>query len=181
MRNKNIFKLVASILICQVAGAVGGLVTASSVENWYQTINKPSWTPPGGVIGAVWTVLYLFMGFSLYLVWVKNWQVEQPLIGRVARAWNKISQKLLDGAWQKQNIIGIFSVQLALNALWSFIFFGLKSPGWAFFELLMLWAAILYTIINFWRVSKPAAYFLLPYIAWVTFAGYLNFSIWQMN
>jgi tryptophan-rich sensory protein len=72
-------------------------------------------------------------------------------------------------------------MQLILNVLWSFIFFELKSPGLAFFELLMLWVAIAYTIGNFWRVSKLAAYLLMPYIAWVTFAGYLNFAIWQMN
>ncbi len=181
MQKRNIFKLVAGILICQAAGGIGSVFTVPAVKGWYDQLAKPSWTPPGEVIGAVWMVLYLLMGLSLYLVWARNWQIEQSLAGRAARAWNQISQKLLDGAWQKQNIIAIFSMQLILNVLWSFIFFELKSPGLAFFELLMLWVAIAYTIANFWRVSKLAAYLLMPYIAWVTFAGYLNFAIWQMN
>ncbi|MFZ3099817.1 MAG: TspO/MBR family protein [Minisyncoccales bacterium] len=181
MKRKNIFKLIASIVICQAAALIGSMFTMPAVGGWYAELNKPSWTPSGGVIGAAWTVIYLLMGVSLYLAWAKNFQISENLSGMAARAWNCISQKLLDGAWQKQNIIAVFSVQLILNVLWSFVFFELKMPGWAFFELLMLWAAIAYTIANFRRVSKPAAYLLLPYIAWVTFAGYLNFVIWQMN
>ena len=181
MKKRNIFKLAASVLICQAAAAIGAFFTAPAIEGWYARLNKPLWTPAGEIIGAVWTALYLLMGISLYLVWARNWQIEQSFAGRGARAWNQISQKLLDGAWQKQNIIAIFSMQLILNVLWSFVFFELKSPGLAFFVLLALWAAIVYTIANFWRVSKLAAYLLLPYIAWVTFAGYLNFVIWGMN
>lgn len=181
MRRKNIFKLIASIVICQAAALMGSVFTMPAIGAWYDQLNKPEWTPPGGVIGAVWTVLYLLMGLSLYSVWAKDWQPESQFAGRAARAWNRFSQKLLDGAWQKQNIIAIFAMQLILNVLWSFVFFELESPGLAFFELLALWTAIAYTIANFWRVSKPAAYLLFPYIAWVTFAGYLNFVIWQMN
>ena len=181
MKRKNIFKLIASIVICQAAALIGSMFTLPAVGGWYAELNKPSWTPSGGVIGAVWTVIYLLMGASLYLAWAKNFQISENLSGMAARAWNRISQKLLDGAWQKQNIIAIFSVQLILNVLWSFVFFELKMPGWAFFELLMLWVAVAYTIANFRRVSKPAAYLLLPYIAWITFAGYLNFVIWRMN
>jgi tryptophan-rich sensory protein len=87
----------------------------------------------------------------------------------------------LTGTWREENVILIFAIQLALNVLWSFLFFALESPGLAFFELLMLWVAILYTIVNFYRVSKPAGYLLIPYILWVTFAGYLNYTIWMMN
>jgi len=181
MKRKNIFKLIASIVICQAAALMGSVFTAPAIGAWYDQLNKPEWTPSGAVIGGIWTVLYLLMGAALYLVWSRNFQAAENLSGVAARAWNRVSQKLFDGAWQRQNIIGIFSVQLILNVLWSFVFFELKMPGWAFFELLMLWAAILYTIVNFRRVSKLAAYLLAPYIAWVTFAGYLNFVIWRMN
>lgn len=181
MKNKNIFKLIASVLICQAAGMIGSFFTAPAIEGWYAELNKPSWTPAGEFIGAVWSALYLLMGISLFLVWAKNWQVKVNFSGWAAQTWNRFSQKLLDGDWQKQNIISIFSLQLILNVLWSFVFFELKSPALAFFTLLALWAAIFYTIINFWRVSKLAAYLLIPYIAWVTFAGGLNFIIWQMN
>lgn len=177
---RKIYKLIISVAICEVVAAAGGLVTSKTVAGWYAGLNKPEWTPSGGFIGGVWTVLYLLMAFSLYLVWARNWQIE-PSRNKTARAWNRFSQELYNGAWQKKNIIAIFCVQLFLNFLWSFAFFGLKFPGLAFFELLALWVAIFYTIFNFWRVSRPAALLLLPYILWVSFAGYLNFLIWQMN
>jgi tryptophan-rich sensory protein len=177
---KRIFKFVISVLICEAAAGIGGALTAPAIAGWYQSLNKPAWTPSGAVIGGVWTVLYLLMALALYLVWAKNWQIEANR-GRTVRAWNRFSQELYNGAWQKSNIIAIFAVQLVLNILWSFAFFYLKFPGLAFFELLALWVAILYTIINFWRVSRPAGLLLLPYILWVSFAGYLNFIVWQIN
>src|SRR3990167_4708830 len=97
------------------------------------------------------------------------------------RAWNRYSERLWTGSWQKANVIALFAIQLFLNAFWSVLFFGLKVPGFAFFELLALWFAILYTIINFYRISKPAAYLLIPYLLWVSFAGYLNYAVWMMN
>jgi tryptophan-rich sensory protein len=178
---KNIFKLVISIAICELAGALGSFFTVPAIGGWYAALNKPVFTPSGSIIGAVWTVLFLLMGISLYLVWAKNWEVKLPSRGMVLKAWNRFSQKLLTGTWREENVILIFAIQLALNVLWSFLFFALKSPGLAFFELLMLWVAIFYTIVNFYRVSKPAGYLLIPYIFWVTFAGYLNYVIWMMN
>lgn len=178
---KNIFKFILSITICELAGIIGSFFTAPAIGGWYAGLNKPAFTPAGSVIGAVWTALFFLMGISLYLVWAKNWEVKLPVQNSKIKAWNRISQKLFTGTWREENIVLIFSIQLALNVLWSYLFFALKSPGLAFFELLMLWFAIEYTIINFFRVSKPAGYLLIPYILWVTFAGYLNYTIWMMN
>ena len=121
------------------------------------------------------------MGISLYLSWKNNWEVKNPVFQGKRKAWNSWSERLWTGDLQKQNVIAIFGVQLILNVLWSFVFFGLKFPGLAFFELLALWFAVLYLIVNFYRISKTAAYLLLPYMLWISFAVYLNFSIWQLN
>jgi tryptophan-rich sensory protein len=178
---KNIVKFVISILLCQLVGLVGSIFTTSAIDTWYVFLNKPSFTPPGSFIGAVWIILFFLMGISLYLVWSKKWKIEATVQGSLPKSWNRFSEKLWSGAWQEENAFLIFTLQLVLNILWSVIFFGLKSPGPAFFELLALWFAILYTIANFYRISKPASYLLLPYILWVSFAGYLNFLVWRMN
>jgi tryptophan-rich sensory protein len=94
---------------------------------------------------------------------------------------NSLSKKFLSGSWKKANIVIIFTIQLILNVLWSIIFFSMHLVGVAFFELIMLWFAIAFTIINFYRVSKTAAYLLIPYILWVSFAGILNLFIWILN
>ena len=178
---KNIFRFIVSVFICEMAGVIGAIFTTPKINTWYATLNKPSFTPPGSFIGLVWNILFFLMGISLYLVWSKNWQVNIS-IGRPKRkAWNRFSEKLWSGTWREENTIAIFSLQLVLNTLWSVIFFGLQLPGLAFFELLMLWFAILYTIANFYRVSRAAAYLLIPYILWVSFAGFLNFTIWRIN
>lgn len=176
-----IIKFVLSLIICEAAAALGGWFTAPAIADWYSGINKPSWVPSGGVIGGVWTVLYILMAIALYLAWDKNFEVKLPDSGKVRKPWNKLSEKLYMGEWRNANVVLVFAVQLLLNISWSAIFFGLRQPGWAFFELLTLWVAIVYTIVNFYRVTKPAGYILLPYIIWVTFAGYLNYSIWMMN
>jgi len=121
------------------------------------------------------------MGISLYLVWSKNWEVNNKIGSEKVKPWNSLSNKLFIGPWQKANIILIFIFQLILNILWSVIFFGAHLPGVAFFEILMLWTAILFTIINFYRVSKAAALLLIPYILWVSFASVLNFYLWVLN
>lgn len=176
-----IIKFVLSLIICEAAGAIGGWFTASAIADWYVGINKPSWTPNGSVIGVVWTVLYMVMGVALYLAWNKNFKVNLPESGKIRKPWNKLSEKLYMGEWRDANVVLIFAAQLILNISWSAIFFGLRQPGWAFFELLALWVAAAYTIVNFYRVSKPAGLVLIPYIIWLTFAGYLNYSIWMMN
>lgn len=175
-------KLLISIIICQLAGVIGSIFTTPSISTWYALFQKPDFMPPNWLFAPAWITLFLLMGISLYLVWAKNWSVRVSESQSPAKkAWNPISEKLWVGAWKEENSIAIFILQLILNILWSVIFFGLKLPGPAFFEILMLWFAILYTIINFYRISKIAAYLLIPYILWVTFAAFLNFSIWQLN
>ena len=151
-------KLIAAVLLCQGAGLLGTLFTAVGLKSWYGTLQKPSFNPPGWVFGPVWTLLFLLMGVALYLVWNRT-----PLGKNETRAMT----------W--------FFVQLALNVLWSFCFFALKSPLLGFIEILFLLAAILTTIIAFWKVSRTAGVLLLPYAAWVCFATFLTFSIWRLN
>jgi translocator protein len=176
---KNIIKLTVSLGIGAAASAIGSLFTTPAINTWYAGINKSPLTPPGPVFGIVWTILFLLMGISLYLVWKKNWEIILP--ENKPKTWNRLSDKLLWGEWRKINVVLVFAAQLILNVLWSYIFFAREAPGAAFFELLMLWVAIAYTIANFARISKTAAYLLVPYILWVSFAGYLNFAVWQLN
>ncbi|MFZ5982645.1 MAG: TspO/MBR family protein [Patescibacteria group bacterium] len=153
---KKIYKLIISLLIPQLAGGLGSLFTASSVGEWYQTIEKSPLNPPGWVFGPVWTTLFLLMGYALYLVWTS------------------------EGEKRKQ-AFGIFAVQIILNVLWSVLFFGMRSPGLALLEIVVLWVAILLNILAFSRVNKISGYLLWPYLLWVSFAIYLNYSIWSLN
>ena len=124
---------------------------------WYLQLQKPTWTPPGYLFGPVWSLLYLTMGVAAWLVWK-----------RAGFAGARIA-------------LILFIAQLALNGMWSWIFFGLHKPGIAFAEILVLWGMILGTLIAFWQKSPPAGILLTPYLIWVSFAAVLNFSIWQMN
>lgn len=157
-KGSKIIKLVISILVCQGAGAIGSLFTTPAISTWYATIQKPSFNPPNWIFAPVWTLLFLLMGISLYLIWSRGFRDKETKIALV-----------------------IFSTQLLLNILWSILFFGLQSPLYAFIEIIILWMAILLTIISFYKISKTAAYLLLPYIAWVSFASVLNFSILIIN
>lgn len=181
MQYNKIIKFLASIIICELAGSIGAIFTTPQINSWYSTLNKPSFNPPNWIFGPVWTTLFILMGISLYLVWTSNFGVKNELKFKSKKPINKLSKKFLSGSWQKANIILIFATQLILNVLWSVVFFGAHSPSWAFFVLLMLWVSILFTIINFYRVSKIAAWLLLPYILWVSFAGFLNLLIWLLN
>ena len=178
---KHIGKFGISLLLCLGAAWVGSIFTVSAIPAWYTTLARPTINPPNWIFAPVWTILYVLMGISLFLVWQKNWKVSNFILVSRRKAWNKWSEKFWMGNWQKQNVIAIFAVQLALNVLWSYIFFGRHQIGLAFFEILALWFAILYTIVNFYRISKPAAYLLIPYVVWVTFAGFLNYSLWILN
>jgi len=157
-KGSKILKLVASILVCQGAGVVGSLFTSPAISGWYATLQKPSFNPPNWIFAPVWTLLFLLMGVSLYLIWSKGL-----------------------GNKKTKTAVFIFGVQLILNIVWSIIFFGLQSPLYAFIEIIILWLAILLTIISFSKISKTAAYLLLPYILWVSFAAILNFSIMIIN
>ena len=177
----NSSKLLISILICQLAGVIGSVFTSSSVYGWYESLIKPSIAPPNWIFAPAWIILFFLMGISLYLVWKKEWKVKISESERKKIYWNCFSKKLWVGSWKEENAIMIFALQLFLNIWWSVIFFGLQSPPAAFFEIVALWIAILYTIVNFWRISRKAAYLLIPYIIWVSFAVVLNFLYWQLN
>jgi translocator protein len=151
------FQLIVCVMISELAGIIGGLATASSVRTWYVNLVKPSFNPPSWVFGPVWTLLYALMGGALFLVWQK---------------------RTFSGA---RLAFIVFFVQLILNTLWSLIFFGLKNPGFAFFEIIFLWLAILATMILFYRVDPRTLWLLLPYLLWVSFASFLNYSIWRLN
>jgi tryptophan-rich sensory protein len=151
------FKLAACILICLLAGILGSLFTTTGEGSWYSSISKPEFTPPGWVFGPVWTTLYAIMGISLYLILEAG---NSPL---------------------KKPAIALFSIQLFLNFLWSMLFFGIGSPFLALIEIIFLWIAIAATIFFSWRVSKNAALLLIPYILWVSFAAFLNYSIFLLN
>ena len=149
--------LVLCVGSCFAAAAVGAMFTNPNVPGWYANLAKPSWTPPGWVFGPVWSLLYLLMGISAWQVWRKT--------GFRAAAMP----------------LGWFGVQLVLNAAWSGLFFGLRSPGAALIEIVLLWGAILATTIAFWRRSALAGWLMLPYLAWVSFAVALNLAIWNLN
>lgn len=147
--------LAAFVGITFAASAAGGALTVPGLGEWYAALQKPSWNPPNAVFGPVWSALYLLMAVAAWQVW------REP--GDTAPA------------------LRLWGVQLALNVGWSALFFALRQPGAAFFELLCLWTAILATLISFTRFSRAAAWMLVPYLAWVTFAGALNFAVWRLN
>ena len=152
-------KLIASILICQGAGIVGSFFTAPTVQSeWYAQLKKPAFQPPGWLFGPVWIILFLMMGIALYLVWNSPISLE------------KLKLPLM-----------VFSVNLLLNITWSFCFFYLKNPMLAFFEILVLWMVILAAMLLFFNVNRWAGWLLVPYLAWVSFASVLNFSLWMLN
>lgn len=155
---KRWWSLVGAVLVCELAGGVGALFTTPKIGTWYATLNQPSWNPPAGVFGPVWTTLYALMGASLWLLW-----------------GSKAS------AIKKRIAIYLFWTQLAVNVLWSVVFFGLESPGWAVAVILVLLSLITTYIVEMWSISRWAAYLMLPYAAWVTFATVLNATVWLLN
>ena len=157
MNNK--IKLTISLIAPQAAGLIGSIFTASSVTGWYSTVTRPELAPPNWIFGPVWTTLFVLMGIALFLVWKKEDSQKKKV---------KLALRL-------------FVAQLVLNTLWSVIFFGLQSPGWAFVEIIFLWISIALTITVFTPISRLAAWLLVPYLAWVSFAAYLNYSIWLLN
>lgn len=153
-RTAQILGLVAWIALCFAAPAVGSFAIPGE---WYSTIRKPSWNPPSWVFGPVWTTLYAMMAVAAWLIWRR-------------------------GGWREQRRpLSWFIVQLVLNAAWTPLFFGLHWIGVAFVEIVLLWAAIVTTILAFRRVSPTAAWLLGPYLAWVSFASVLNFTLWNLN
>ncbi|MFN8291004.1 MAG: TspO/MBR family protein [Chitinophagaceae bacterium] len=154
----NTLKLILAILIPLLVGATSGFFTVTGVGSWYQTLHKPSWNPPNWIFGPVWTTLYILMGIALFLVWKAD---TSPEVKRMA--------------------ITLFALQLVFNFFWSFIFFNQHAVGWAFVEIIGLWLLILATIFAFANINRTAAWLLVPYISWVSFAGMLNYTIWRLN
>jgi tryptophan-rich sensory protein len=148
--------LLLFLAVCLAVGGLGSIPTAKSVRDWYPTLRKPRGTPPSRVFGPVWTMLYVLMAMSAWLVW-------------------------RDYGWGARAALLIFCAQLALNLAWSGIFFGGRQIGFALFEIVVLWLAIVFNVFIFYRLNAVAAYLLIPYLLWVTFATYLNAGIWLRN
>lgn len=159
MKREKILSLVFSIIVCEAAGAIGSLFTAPAIPLWYASLTKPAFNPPSWIFAPVWTALFALMGIALWLILEKRPFVRKNMI------------------WA----VGVFILQLALNILWSYFFFGQNDPGAAFVEIIFLWLAIAATIVIFYRIRRPAAYLLIPYLLWVSFAGFLNYSLWKLN
>lgn len=156
--SRSLLALLVAVVVCEAVGLIGAVFTAPAIGGWYVALAKPALTPPGWVFGPVWTALYALMGVAAFLVWKRGWRRREVRIA-----------------------LAVFAVQLALNALWSFLFFGWHAPGIALVEIAFLWLAILATIVAFTRISRAAARLLVPYIAWVSFAAYLNYALWALN
>ncbi len=154
MSARDLVGLLVWIVVSFAPGAVGGRFLPGE---WYRALDKPPWTPPGWVFGPAWTLLYLSMGVAAWLVWRE-------------RGWQRAALPL-----------AVYGVQLVLNGLWSWLFFGLRRPDLALADIVALWAAIATTIVTFWGVRPLAGAILLPYLAWVSFATALNASIWRRN
>jgi translocator protein len=150
--------LIGAVVICLLAGVIGSVFTTPNIATWYTSLNKPWFTPPSWVFGPVWTTLYILMGISLFLVLREGWERKDVQIGTA-----------------------VFAVQLVLNMLWSYLFFGLQSPVYGLAGIAALWISILVTIIWFFRISRPAAILLIPYIIWVSIASALNYGVYVLN
>jgi len=159
MKASSVLKLLLAVAISFCASFIGSVATFSGDSfGWYDSLKKPVFTLPGWVFGPVWTILYLMMGIAAFLVWHKG----------VSKSHVRVA-------------LLCFVVQLFFNAAWSPIFFGFNSAGWALLDIILLWFAILATVLSFWRVHRIAAVLLLPYIAWVSFAAILNAGIYLLN
>ena len=155
---RSVPKLAAAVLFCVMAGSLGSLVTVTGPDSWYATLQKPFFTPPGWVFAPVWITLFVLMGIALYIV------IESGTRNRDVRI-----------------ALGLFGIQFTLNILWSFLFFGFRSPLLGFADIILLWIMIAATLMAFFRVQKSAAYLLIPYLAWVSLAAILNGAIYFMN
>lgn len=157
MKKSDIIKLVISISIPLALGAVAGRVTAQAVPEWFASLNRPSFSPPNWIFGPVWTVLYILLGISLFLI------------------WKQIPSK------QRNNALLIFSLQMFLNFIWSFVFFYFHQIGLALIVIIGLWISIIFMLISFYKIKPLSAYLNIPYLLWVTFASVLNAGYYFLN
>jgi translocator protein len=149
-----VLRLIICIVGCEAAGFIGSFATTPAIPTWYAGLAKPEFSPPNWIFAPVWTLLYLLMGVALWLVWEK-------------RGWGAP--------------VVVFLIQLVLNIAWSFIFFGMHLPLWAFAEIVLLWLMILICTVQFWRITPVAGIIMLPYLGWVSFAAVLNYAIHSLN
>lgn len=152
-------KILIMVVTCVAVGYLSGEVTRESVNTWYPTLNKPVFNPPSWLFAPVWTTLYIFMGIAAGLVWDKIDSQKETV---------------------KKGLL-YFAIQLGLNALWSYLFFGLQNPLLALIEIVVLWLMIYETFVQFNKVNKVAGYLFIPYLLWVSFAFLLNAAIWWLN
>jgi len=155
---KDWMKLAISIIGCELVGLLGTVFTASSIPTWYAGLNKPFFSPPNWIFGPVWTLLYAFMGISFYLLWKKGWGKKSHVDAR-----------------------NFFLAQLAVNFIWTPIFFGLRSPILGLITIVLMWILIVVTMKKLYPISQNAFYLLIPYLAWVSFATALNAAIVFLN
>jgi translocator protein len=183
LKRNDWISLAIALLLPQLAGGLGAVATASSVNSWYRTLKKPAWNPPSWLFGPVWTVLYLLMGFASWLIWREGSQ-------RAGEAAVLVTSPAPDGAGpdlalpadpETRQALALYGGQLALNTVWSLIFFGLRSLGGALAEIVALWTAIALTAARFYRLKPAAGWLLVPYLAWSTFAAVLNGTVWRLN
>ena len=153
---KQIAGLIGWLLLSFIAAAVGATASVQAAS-FYQQLVQPSWAPSSAVFGPVWSVLYALMGVAAWLVWRE------------------------DGWRRQRGVLALFVIQLALNALWSWLFFGWHRGALAFADIVLLWLLIVATLVGFWRVRPLAGALLLPYLCWVGFASALNFAVWHLN
>lgn len=151
-------KLIGCLVVTLGTGFVGSLSTRSGIDTWYASLSKPVFTPPGWIFAPAWTALYVMMGIAAYLVLRQG--LRQPGVAAALVA---------------------FAAQLGLNLLWSMLFFGKRQPLWGLADIAALWVMIVVTMVLFFRVSKPAGWLFVPYLAWVSFASVLNYEIWRLN
>ena len=150
--------LVIAIAVPLAAGGLGAIPTASAIPTWYRGLKKPPWNPPDWIFAPTWTALYVLMGVAAWLVLRVGWDNPSVVLALI-----------------------LFAAQLILNVLWSWIFFGLRSTGWALAEIVVLWIAVLVTLIQFYSLSAAAGLLLVPYLLWVTFATLLNATVRRLN
>ena len=154
----HIWKLIISIAICEATGILSSILSISFMSPWFNSLNKPTWNPPSYIFGPVWSVLYLLMGISLWLIWKSN------------ETTNK-----------KEIAIIFFTLQLFLNFWWSLLFFKFHLTGLALVDIGLLLILIIITIVKFFPISRVASCILIPYVLWVSFATALNYFIWALN
>ncbi|MCW2120474.1 TspO/MBR family protein [Flavobacterium sp. 7A] len=154
-----ISKILCIVVTCLAIGYLSGTVTRSAITTWYPTLTKPIFNPPNWIFAPVWSMLYIMMGIAAGLVWDRI-EYEQEIVKKA---------------------LTVFAIQLGLNALWSYLFFGLQNPLLAGLEIIILWLFIYETYLQFSKINKISGYLFLPYLAWVSFATVLNGSIWWLN